>query len=278
MAIDQFKPEIFAKKIEQELEKKMVFAAHSNREYEGEVRQAGDSVRILELARPTITTSSDGAPITLSSFEELQSAAQTMQVLQQAYFGQILHDIDKRQGVEGIVEKIMTGGAYGLANAMDVHIATVASGATKMAAAAYQLTSSNALEKIDDALQALYTNNVPFNEDVELVVTPRAYMLIKRALIGSDTDNSDLLKRGIAAMYGNVAIKVSNNIVTADAGATDLCVMRTKRAVAFIQQINQVKSGDSELNFGTYFKGLALYQAQLVQPKEIRILNVKYTA
>lgn len=278
MALDQFKPEIFAKKIEQELEKKMVFAAHCNREYEGEVSKVGDSVRILELGRPTITTTSDGAPVTLSSFEELQSASQTMQILQQAYFGQILHDIDKRQSVDGIVEKIMTGGAYGLANAMDVHISSVASGATKMAAAAYQLTSSNALEKIDDALQTLYTNNVPFNEDVELVLTPRAYMLVKRALIGSETDNSDLLKRGIAAMYGNVAIRVSNNITTADAGATDLCIMRTRRAIAFVQQINQVKSGDSELSFGTYFKGLALYQAQLVQPKEIVVMNVKYTA
>lgn len=111
MALDQFKPEIFSKMIEQELEKKMVFADFCNRDYEGEVKAAGDSVRILELARPTITTTTDGAPITISAFEELQSASQTMQVLQQSWFAPVLHDVDERQSVSGILEKIMTGGA-----------------------------------------------------------------------------------------------------------------------------------------------------------------------
>ena len=278
MALDQFKPEIFSKMIEQELEKKMVFADFCNRDYEGEVKAAGDSVRILELARPTITTTTDGAPITISAFEELQSASQTMQVLQQSWFAPVLHDVDERQSVSGILEKIMTGGAYKLADAMDYHIATVASAGVKDASSAYQLKNDNALTKIDAALTILYNNNVPFNEQVELVVTPRAYMLIKQNLIGSDTDNSDLLARGIAAKYGNVDIRVSNNIVTANSGAEDLLIMRTKRAIAFIEQINKLETGRVEKGFGTFVKGLGLYQAKLVQPKELVVMNVKYTA
>ncbi len=278
MALDQFKGEILAKKIEQALLAKLTWADFCNREYEGTIGQAGDSVRILEQAYPTITTTTDGAPVTLSAFEEIQTAAQTMQILQQAYFGQILHDVDKRQSIDGVMEKILTGGGKKLAETMDTHIATVASGATKMASSAYQLTSSNALEKMDDALQTLYGNNVPFNEDIELQVTPRAYMLIKRAIVSADTDNSELIAKGWAAKYGNVGIKVSSLVQTADAGATDLCVMRTRRAIAFVNQINNIETGRSELSFGDYIKGLALYQAQIVQPKEIVVLNFKYTA
>lgn len=278
MALDQFKGEILAKKIEQALLAKLTWADFCNREYEGTVSQSGDSVRILEQAYPTITTTTDGAPVTISAFEELNTASQTMQILQQSYFSQILHDVDKRQSIDGVLEKIISGGGAKLAETMDTHIATIASGGTKMAASAYQLTVANALEKIDDAVQALWGANVPFNETLELQVTPRAYMYIKRALVSADTDNSELIKNGWATKYGNVGIKVSNLIQTADAGATDLCVLRTKRAIAFVNQINKVKTGEAEKNFGEYIKGLALYQAKLIQPKELRVLNFKYTA
>lgn len=277
MALDQFKPEIFAKKIEQTLEKKMVFADFCNREYEGEVKSVGDSVRILELARPTVTTTTDGAPITISAFEELQSAAQTMQILQQSYFAPVLHDVDERQSVDGILEKIMTGGGYALADAMDTHIATVAATGVKDASSAQNVATSGAILPILDAAMAkLYANNVPFNDEMELVCTPRFYMYLKQALISADTDNSDLIARGIAAKYGNVMIRVSNNIVTANAGAEDLCILRTKRAIAFVEQINKLETGRKELGFGTFVKGLALYQAQLVQPKELIVINAKY--
>lgn len=277
MALDQFKPEIFAKKIEQTLVKKMVFADFCNREYEGEVKSVGDSVRILELARPTVTTTTDGAPITISAFEELQSAAQTMQILQQSYFAPVLHDVDERQSVDGILEKIMTGGGYALADAMDTHIATVAATGVKDASSAQNVAASGAILPIlDSAMAKLYANNVPFNDELELVCTPRFYMYLKQALISADTDNSDLIARGIAAKYGNVMIRVSNNIVTANAGAEDLCILRTRRAIAFVEQINKLETGRKELGFGTYVKGLALYQAQLVQPKELIVINAKY--
>lgn len=277
MALDQFKPEIFAKKIEQALEKKMVFADFCNREYEGDLKSVGDSVRILELARPTVTTTTDGAPISISAFEELQSAAQTMQILQQSYFAPVLHDVDERQSVDGILEKIMTGGAYALADTMDTHIATVAATGIKDNSSATNVAASGAiLPVVDAALAKLYANNVPFNDEIELVCTPRFYMYLKAALISADTDNSELIAKGIAARYGNVMIRVSNNIVTANNGAEDLCIMRTRRAIAFVEQINKLETGRKELGFGTYVKGLALYQAQLVQPKELIVINAKY--
>lgn len=278
MALDQFKPEILSPKIEQLLEKKMVFADFCNREYEGEIKSAGDSVRILELARPTVTTTTDGAPITISAFEELQSTAQTMQINQQSYFAPVLHDIDERQSIDGVVEKIMKGGAYALADAMDSHIATVAATGIKDNSSATDIKTATTtiLPLIDAALAKLYVNNVQFNEELELVVTPRAYNCIKAALIATDTDNSALLEQGIAAKYGNVMIRVSNNIVTANAGAEDLLILRTRRAIAFVEQINKLESGRKELGFGTFFKGLALYQAQLVQPKELIVINAKY--
>lgn len=287
MALDQAKAKILAKEIEMALERKLVFADFSNRKYEKELKKAGDQIDILEVGRPTITTTTDGLPVTISAFEEIQSSKVSMPVRQQSWFAPVFHDVDAAQAIAGVLTEITTGGAYGLADAMDFHIATVAAAGIKDNASATDIktTSGTALPLIDAALAKLYANNVPFNEEMELVVTPRAFMCIKRDLIAADTNNSELLKKGIAAMYGNVAIRVSNNVRSANTGTLtaqgvlgteDLLILRTRRAIAFVEQINQIKTGEVEKGFGTYVKGLALYQAQLIQPKELIVLNVKY--
>lgn len=286
MALDQAKAKILAKDVEMALETKLVFAPFCNRKYERELKKAGDQIDILQLARPTITTTTDGSPITISAFEEIVSSKVSMPVKQQSWFAPVYNDVDAAQIAANILDDITNGGAFGLADAMDFHISTVCAAGIKDNSSATNIsTAGTVLPLIDAALAKLYVNNVPFNEEIELVVTPRAYMLIKQGLIGADTDNSDLLKRGIAAMYGNVAIRVSNNVRSANTGTLtaqgvqgteDYLILRTRRAVAFVEQINQIKTGEVEKGFGTYVKGLALYQAQLIQPKELIVLNVKY--
>jgi len=287
MALDQAKAKILAKEVEMALETKLVFAPFCNRKYERELKKAGDQIDILQLARPTITTTTDGAPITISAFEEIVSSKISMPVKQQSWFAPVYNDVDAAQIAANILKDITEGGSFGLADAMDFHISTVCAAGIKDNSSATDIktTSGTALPLIDAALAKLYVNNVPFNEEIELVVTPRAYMCIKRDLVATDTDNSDLLKRGIAAMYGNVAIRVSNNVRSANSGTLtgqgvqgteDYLILRTRRAVAFVEQINQIKTGEVEKGFGTFVKGLALYQAQLIQPKELIVMNVKY--
>lgn len=287
MALDQARDKILAKEVEMALETKLVFAPFSNRKYERELKKAGDQIDIVQLARPTITTTTDGLPITISAFEEIQSSKISMPVKQQSEFHPVYHDVDAAQIAAPILTEITKGGAFGLADAMDFHISTVCAAGIKDNSSATDIktTSGTSLPLIDAALAKLYTNNVPFNEEMELVVTPRAFMCIKRDLIAADTNNSELLKKGIAAMYGNVAIRVSNNVRSANGGTLvgqgvqgteDLLILRTRRAVAFVEQINQIKTGEVEMGYGTYVKGLALYQAQLIQPKELIVLNVKY--
>jgi len=285
MALDQAKDKILAKEVEMALETKLVFADFSNRKYEKILAKAGDQVDILQVARPTITTTTDGAPITISAFEDIQSSKISMRVVQQSWFGDVYHDVDAAQISAQILSEITSGGGYGLADAMDFHISTVCAGGIKDNASATKIDKDTVLPLIDASLAKLFRNNVPINEELELVVTPRAAMVIKQALINTDTNNSDLLKRGIVAMYGNVAIKMSNNIRSANSGTLtaqgvqgteDLLVLRSRRAVAFIEQINKIKTGEVEKGFGTFVKGLALYQAQLIQPKELIVLNVRY--
>lgn len=60
MAYENFIPTVWAEAINRELEKALVYAEGCNRQYDGEVKAMGDTVRILGVGRPTITTTTDG--------------------------------------------------------------------------------------------------------------------------------------------------------------------------------------------------------------------------
>ena len=67
MAYENFIPTVWAEAINRELEKALVYAEGCNRQYDGEVKAMGDTVRILGVGRPTITTTTDKAITLLSN-------------------------------------------------------------------------------------------------------------------------------------------------------------------------------------------------------------------
>ena len=73
MAYENFIPTVWAEAINRELEKALVYAEGCNRQYDGEVKAMGDTVRILGVGRPTITTTTDKA-ITLSAPESVEDS------------------------------------------------------------------------------------------------------------------------------------------------------------------------------------------------------------
>ena len=108
MALNQLKPNIISERINQELLQKTVAVDFCYRDFEADVRKAGQSITIPQVARPTVTTTTDGEPFTFSSYESLVSSSYTMYVKQQTGFGQVLDDTDEAQSIGGVMEKIAT--------------------------------------------------------------------------------------------------------------------------------------------------------------------------
>ena len=81
MSYQNFIPTVWAEGINRELERAHVFVADCNKQYEGQVKERGDSVRILGVGKPTIsaTTSKD---ITLGEAETVEDTAVTMPIKQ----------------------------------------------------------------------------------------------------------------------------------------------------------------------------------------------------
>ena len=280
MAYTNFIPSVWAETINRELERQCVFAADCNRQYEGAISKKGDSVHILGVGKPTIKSMERAnASGEIDAAEEIEDTSLTLNINQIRYFNYKVGDIDKAQAVGGLMDALSKETSEGLANEMDRYIANMALDTTvaKLTSADTVLTKDNVLSTLDAAIEKLMENDVAFSSGgVIVTVSPRFYKLFKQAYIGKDTDNSAMLENGKVAMYGNVTVKLSNNVAKSNSGATDNIMIRTKRAIAFVNPLTHTEAYRPEKSFADAVKGFALFDGKVVRPKEIININVKY--
>ena len=276
MGYKNFVPAVWEENIERELERKLVFAEDCNRQYEGSVKKAGDEVRILAVGKPTVTTTTD-SEIVLNNAENVEDTAVTMKIRQIAYYNYKVDDIDKRQAVGNVMDALASETTEEIGNIVDKYIANLAKDplAVKDEKLPYLVTKENVLEKVDEALRKLYENDVNPTSDVVLTVSPKFYMLLKQAYAGLSTDNVKILENGRVGRYGNVEVKMSNNVCRDEKG-NELPMLRTKRAIAYVNPLTHTEAYRPEDGFSDAVKGFMLFDAKIVRPKEMIVLNVKY--
>lgn len=280
MAYSNFIPSVWAESINRELERACVFVEDCNRQYEGAVSKKGDSVHILGVGKPTIKSlDRKDASGEIDGAEEIEDTSVILNINQVRYFNYKVGDIDKAQtAVGGLMDALSSETSEGLANEMDKYIANMAtsSDVKKLHATATVVNKENVLSILDDAIQKLQENDVNTANGVTVTVSPRFYKLFKQAYLSNDTNNSEMLKNGKVAMYGSVTVKLSNNVARTDSGATDNIMIRTKRAIAFVNPLTHTEAYRPEKSFSDAVKGYALFDGKVVRPKEIININVKY--
>ena len=279
MAYTNFIPSVWAEAINRELERVCVFAEDCNRQYEGNVASKGDSVHILGVGKPTISTlDRANASGEIAAAEEIEDKSVILNINQIRYFNYKVGDIDKAQAVNGLMDALSAETGEEMANEIDKYIANFAVDADvqKLNSSAVKVTKDNVLTILDDAIQALQENDVNMTKGVTVTVSPRFYKLFKQAYLSNDTSNSEMLKNGKVAMYGSVTVKLSNNVCKTADGAEDNIMIRTKRAIAFVNPLTHTEAYRPEKSFADAVKGFALFDGKVVRPKEIININVKY--
>ena len=279
MAYSNFIPSVWSESINRELERACVFAEDCNRQYEGEVSKKGDSVHILGVGKPTIKSlERENASGLIDEAEEINDTSVILGINQIRYFNYKVGDIDKAQAIGGLMDALSEETSEGLANEIDKYIANMVldSQVTKLATSDTVATKENVLSILDDAIQALQENDVSMSSGVTVTVSPRFYKLFKQAYVSSSSKNDDAMKNGKVATYGNVTVKLSNNVAKTNGGATDNIMIRSKRAIAFVNPVTYTEAYRPEKSFADAVKGYALFDGKVVRPKEIININVKY--
>ena len=275
MSYRNFSPKIWAKQINRELERAMVFAEDCNRQYEGDVRQMGDTVKVLGVGKPTITKQVGGS-IVLKDPEAVEDTSVDMVINRVAYFNYLVDDIDRRQAVGGLMDALSAESSEGTANAMDEDIAALAgtADAPKLFKSTTAITVDNILKQIDLGVQKLMENDVKPETKIVITVPPWFKTILRQAYVQLDTNNSAMLKNGRVGQYDNVIVKMSNNCHRNSDKGHDI-MLRTQRAVAFANPLTHVEPYRPEKRFADAVKGFVLYGTKIVRPKEMIVLNVK---
>lgn len=275
MSYRNFSPKIWAKQINRELERAMVFAEDCNRQYEGDVKQMGDTVKVLGVGKPTITKQVGGS-IVLQDPEAVEDTSVDMVINRVAYFNYLVDDIDRRQAVGGLMDALSAESSEGTANAMDEDIAALAgtADAPKLFKSTTAITVDNILKQIDLGVQKLMENDVKPETKIVITVPPWFKTILRQAYVQLDTNNSAMLKNGRVGQYDNVIVKMSNNCNRNSDNGHDI-MLRTQRAVAFAKPLTHVEPYRPEKRFADAVKGFVLYGTKIVRPKELVVLNVK---
>lgn len=278
MSYEKFKANVMAAKIMEDRTRASAFINHTVREYEGLLRNVGDSVTIKGAGKVAFTHTSDGKPIKLGDPQTPEGTNAILTVKQQDAFNFMVPDIDAAQGARDAIALYRRQVSNELAMIQDRYIASMAqSPLAKLASAnATQATKANILEMLDDAVQWLQEGDVPTTEKVTAFVTPAAFKLIRQNDISLDTDNSKMLASGAVAKYNNLDIVISNNVVRNN--GVDYCMIMTDKAIAFIDAITNIEAKRANDYIADEVRGVSLYDAKLIRPKELYVLNIKYTA
>lgn len=280
--IANFIPEYWAKKMLSILYKELVYAAPGivNRDYEGDISEAGDTVHIMNLNAPTI--SNYVANVTEISPEQLTTGERALTIDQSKYFAFYLDDVDKRQAAGDLVSKQMEQAAYGLRDTADQYVAGLYTGVTpaNLHAAEHVADGDDAYEMLLWGREALNTAKVA--KEGRYVTVPSwitGLLLTNTKFVA----NPALSQSGANLINGEVGyaagftVRESENVPTIS-GDDKAVQFGTAGAITYAEQINKVEKYRPEKAFSDAVKGLHLYGAKLVRPDGIAVFTASRTA
>lgn len=282
MAINNFIPEVWSARLLSSLKKSLVFAGPgvANRDYEGDIRQSGDTVRITSISRPTIGDYVKNS--TTITPETLTDAQRSLLISQSKYFAFEVDDIDMRQAANGgaLMNEAASEAAYGLADVADRYVAglyTEVQGANAISTTAIT-DAAKAVKGLLDLKTKLDVANVP-TQGRYVVVPPWYLNLLLQSDLFARVDasgSSEGLRNGTVGRAWGFDVMMSNNcvLITGD----DYAVMAgVPGAISFAEQIVKVEAYRPESAFSDALKGLHLYGAKVVRPDALAVLTASVT-
>jgi len=204
----------------------------------------------------------------------LDDSAQYLDITESRAFQYYLDDVDKKQmdKAAAFESAHIRNAAYKLADYADQFVFSKYTDAGETITYS-TFTSANVLDLLAKADAAMRRANVPESETKYLEISPEVYVKFVLAKILKDTDNSKTVETGRVGKLWGLDIYVSNNIHS-DNGVY-YCLVRTKRAIAYAEQLNQSEVIRHPKRFGDIHRGLMLCGAKVVVPKELICIAVK---
>lgn len=288
MAITRFRPEIWSARLLVALRTALVYGGPLvvNRDWEGEISQAGDTVRITSIGDPTID---DYVPnSTVITPEELTDAQRTLVVDEAKYFAFKVDDVDARQARGNVMNEGMQRAAYKFRDEIDRYIAalyTSVQAANVVPEVAIDTSSpadwaTEAAKAYDEVLVPLSVKldeaDVP-TEGRYVIVPPSFHGVLRRdaRFVNAEkaADGGQALRNGVVGEAAGFTILKSNNCPTPEPGHR-VIQAGTNAGITLAEQINKTEAYRPESSFSDAVKGLLLFGAKMIRPEMVATCTV----
>lgn len=271
MAITNFIPEIWSAALLRNLRDRLVYAQQGvvNRDYEGDIARAGDTVHITSFVDPSVRAYTRNGTIT---WDLLTDAGQSLVIDQQNYFAFKVDDIDRRQALPGFVDETTTGASYNLAAEADELVATtIAAGvaAGNALGAVTVATPEAAYDLLVELRTKLKRSNTP-DAGRYVVVSPEFYGLLLRddRFIRLDASGTtDGLRNAQVGRAAGFDVIEANTVPESEGVFTLLAGHSI--ATTYAQQILNTEALRLESTFGDGIRGLHVFGAKVIRPANL---------
>lgn len=268
MSYSNFKPIIWSRFIQTELEKKCKLVEDCNHQFEGDAR-LGSRVKILGAVAPEIFDYD--ASTGMDTPQTLDGISVFLDIDQAKAFNFMVDDLDRLQATPELMPVMMEEAGRKMAAARDSFVASLAKDSANILDSKKVSTPAEAKALVDEALLKLRENDVDVSDNVSITVSPFFYQLFRDALTEIKTNNDELIARGVVGMYDCAKVVLSNNLY--NDGTDDFLMVRTNKAIAFASAIDETEAYRPEKYFSDAIKGLNVYGGRVVRPKELVVIK-----
>ncbi len=266
MSVKNFIPTVWSAKVVMGLENNHVYGAVCNRDYEGEIKAFGDTVKVNQIGDITINDYA-GSDIT---FQELDDAQRELKIDKKKYFAFAVDNVDKVQAKGDLIAKATARAGYNLNDNVEQYIASLYAQcglAYGTNAAPIDLNSANVEASFLAVAEAMNDAGIP-RVGRFAIVPPWVITKLTLAGLTLKTDNTQLYKEGFMDYGLGFDFKMSQN-VSKNSSSWDktriMCGIRGE-SIALAKQLLQVKAVEQEKRFDDGVKGLLVYGAKVMRP------------
>ena len=268
MAITNFIPQVWSARLQENLQKALIFGNICNRNYEGDISQWGDTVHINSLN--DITVRPYDPSVEIEDPEQLSGTDTTLTIDHGAYYNFFINDVDAVQSRTELMDAAMRNAAYRLALDAEQYILSVIKedAGTKQTITGSLSDPDGVYFMILQFKLLLDQNNVPLLNR-KLIVPPfvETTLLMDPRFVTGSAEAADRLENGAVASACGVDIYISPDL-------TDEIIGMTSDAVTFANQITKVDAYRPEKGFCDGVKGLCLSGAKVIIPEAVMYFKI----
>ena len=286
---DNFIPEIWSGKLIENFYDATVLAAISNTDYEGEIRNMGDTVNIRTTPEITIQTYVKGQTLAV---ENPDKAKLQLVIDKGEYFACVEDDVDQVQTDMNLMDMWSKDASERMKIKIDQRVLTDlltdVSASNKgqtagrisgnidlgVAGTPEALTTSNVIGKIVDMGTVLDEANCP-EQNRFLVIPAKMAGLIKQSDLKDASitgDGSTPLRNGRLGMIDRFTVYVSHNLFKS--GDEFSVIGGHTMGFTFASQMTNMETIRSETTFGNIIRGLQVYGYKVVKPEALATMIV----